>query len=319
MGLINILKHEYYITREEYLKILSTRNLFEALRSIIDKRFTHQLLEKIEKGDYTIKSILEQIEEFNLAVAHESLSNIRNKEFRDAVEAVYEVYATLVALINHQETGRFLSHIPSRSIRILGGSLEKPGRLIVNPYVDRLIGTYRALRKIDPDSVLRIYDSIRNGLRRTERYHEFLVAGLSYDLSLILLCSIPLFRDTSMRPILLGAMDLETICKLMEVDPLSSLEYLKKTRPLFANITSLLSDISKLAQRYESLEFVFYMYTPYISYQLLHTEESSEALKEYYLYMRQLFLTRLVLTLLHHQDETLMSYTRTLIERWVYP
>lgn len=317
--MIDILRRDKYIYREEYIKLLSTRSIHEALRTLVGKIFAPRILEGLEKGQLSFTDVVKKLDEYNLEIAFEELLMIKEDYLKNTIEAIYEVYPVITALLSYQETGRLVSHLPSKTVRILEESLEKPPASSINPFINRILADYRAQRKLDVDSVIRVLDSVRNTVKNIQDYHEFLVTSIAYDILLLSLCSHPLFRDSYLRPLLINASEMQSICKLIEVDPVSAIDSLKKTRPIFTGLIGLASDIEKITTRHELLELILYLYPPYISWQVLHFGDSKVVLKNALLYLRQSLLTRLSFTFIHEQDEILVNQLRSLIERWIYP
>lgn len=301
------------------MKLLSSTSIHEALRQLVSKSFIPRVIEGFERGQYSFSDVIRYIDEHHLDMLSKSARRFKVKEYADSLEALFEVYNVLLALLNYPNISTPVSFMPSKEVSQLKAYIDKTGKAFLNPYVERLVNFFRTHRRIDADIVSRIYDSVRMGLKKAVFYHELLVAGLAYDISLMRLCSIDLLKDTSWRPLLLSREDLETACKLMEVDPLSALDSLKKNRPLFQIVVSIAVDASKLTQRQEIVDIVLYLAPSYCSNLLLHAYETSEEIKNYFLLNRQSFLLRLALTLVYSGDSTLLGGLKNIIERWVYP
>lgn len=310
---------ELYVHKEEYIKILSTDNINEALK-ILQKDFTIKIVKSFGEKPISLNFALEIVDSYHINLISKLITEFDVREYALSVDSILSTYTTITALMSVERGFRPVTYLPGLNPVIIEDYISgKRSQVDLNPYSEFLIKTFINHKELKVEEVLKIYDRIRRDVFKKVNYRERIVIGFMYDLVLLRLCTIKDFRDVHWRPIIITEKDFSNICRLVTADLLSALDLYKKTRPLAYILSSIAFDVYKILNSDELLDFIIPVGPAYLSNLILRTEKTSIFLKDYFATLRQVALLRLALTLIHLRDESLKSALKTFIERWVSP
>ncbi|MEM4717859.1 MAG: hypothetical protein QXE81_03755 [Desulfurococcaceae archaeon] len=312
-------RSEYYVRKEEYLRVLSASNIVEALKAV-SKDFIYRLTKSIGERYISITTALDHIDSFHINLLNELTSRYNVKDFALNVNGLLTTYGVIIALLSYEKGFKPLSYLPSINTatieECMGG--RKPS-LGLDPYSEFMLNLFIDHKTIRSEDATRIYDQLRKNILERANYRERIVLGLMHDLVTLRLCTIDKFCEILWRPLLIDQKDFLNVCRAFSADIYSALESLKKTRPLMSTVSLMAMDAYRIIAGTEILDFLISLAPSYFSTLILRTERTSLFLKDYLFTLRQLSLLRLVLTLISLGDDSLKGYTKTFIERWVSP
>lgn len=312
-------RSEYYVRKEEYFRILSSSNLMDALKNI-SKEFIFKIIKSTGEKYVSLTTVLEALDSFHVGLMKEISESRYVREFASSINGLLFTYGTLIALLSYERGLKPVSYLPNINNATIEEYItgKKPS-VTLNPYSELLLNLFTSRKSIKAEDVLGIYDHIRRDIVDKANYREKLVAGLMYDLTILRLCTIGKLDEAAWRPLLLDQKEFLNICRMINVDIISALDALKKTRPLLSTVSSLALDAYKIINGSELLDFLIALAPAYFSTLILRSERTSLFLKDYLVTLRQLSLLRLVITLVHLGDESLKNNAKNFIERWVSP
>ncbi|MEM4481466.1 MAG: hypothetical protein QXK88_02645 [Desulfurococcaceae archaeon] len=311
-------RRNVYISKEEYLKMLNTNNLTEAIRAIVNKDFAPSTLRKLEELRIGLNSLMRDLDIYHASTLHQLVETCKtHREFAEAIEGILETLGAVVAFLSHERGLKPIGYLPTFANVLVEFAATR--KTYPNKYVDLLSKAYFSRKALRGEDILRIYDYILRVIKRTEKYGVFIASGLLYDFTLLRLCSIIGFRDYTWRPLLVSLEEMSSACKSLEAGLSQTIEFLKRARPILSYACSMGMDIARFTYGYELLDLLAVSASSHYSAFSLHVMEPEVFLKNYLLIMRQSFLIRLVLSSIHLGDPSVKNELRAFIERWVYP
>lgn len=314
--MIPVFRKSSIVLKEEYCSMLSADTRSGSLRAIIDKEFAPKLI-KIAEEFRDLSRILAEVDRYHAILLTRILEAAKTERTVLAVDALVRTYSFLPAVIAHQMGFKPLSFIPIPGVGGLKENLDLTRFCVVNPLLSKLVSYYRSLDRLKPENVVKILDEIAAVIKNSEYVHEYLVAGLYYDLVLIRLCSIHDLSGFEFKPLLMPVQGFREICKLTMSNIEQIPSALKRARPVISVASSIYEDSLRFLGRIEGLDLVAVMAPAYLASLILHVKPAESLLKYYLLYLRQSVLLKLVLVFV--EEPSVKPELRLFIERWVSP
>ncbi|MEM1618757.1 MAG: hypothetical protein QXE77_04320 [Desulfurococcaceae archaeon] len=314
--MIPVFRKSSIVLKEEYCSMLSADTRSGSLRAIIDKEFAPRLI-KIAEESRDLSRILAEVDRYHAILLTRILEETEAERTVLAVDALARTYSSVPALLTHQMGLKPLSYFPVPGVSSIKEYLESAQFYATNPFLSKLLGYYRSLGRLKPENLVKVLDEIALIIKDSEYVHEYLAAGLYYDLILLRLCSIHYFSDAEFKSLLIPAQELKDACKLVTSSPEQIIGILKKAHPATSVASSIYEDSLKFLGRIEGLDLVAVMAPAYLASQILHVKPAESLLKYYLLYLRQSVLLKLVLVFV--EEPSVKPELRLFIERWVSP
>ncbi|MEM1625626.1 MAG: hypothetical protein QW794_02410 [Thermosphaera sp.] len=315
---MEVLRRTRYVNKEELLSMLDAETKTDAIRSVIDKEFAPRIIKHFETSPTMIEAYNE-IDKYHSLILREIVEKSGYHSVTAIVDGITQAYSLIVLLMTHQAGLEPVTYIPLADLEscreiIVSGRVD--GHL--SPFVRGMVARYYSHKHLRESDVLRVFDELRLILLRRGSYRERIITGLYFDGIMMRLCAFEEFSELHFRTVLFESRDFESLRATIRVNIEAIIDVMKRAHPLLTLFSEILRDCLNMTHGLEVLDLVSVMAPAYVSALTLHAHKhESRLLKQYFLFLRQAILLKLILT--HIEDAIVKDSLKTIIERWVIP
>lgn len=303
------------LNRDDFLSILSSKNIESAVKTIAEKPIGTHLYQIIRSGIYSITDIEREIDLFNL----ERLKNFKQTCKKDKIYVI-DSFEKLFDAINLTYMILNMIHGGKPSIIYPAGNIADLDLSSISSLDELKAALGKELAKVyDLVMIDGFHDyNMLFSAMSTLKHHLLLgskvrrVYGFIRDAHILKTCFVMEQEPSRLPPLItMSRENFINICKSRDLDQLK--QSISDINPLYRGFSELLNDVYGISKNLSIIDFAILLYASHISRDLIYTYEEVIA-RIYVLLVSEALMLKTVLTNIWFN--THIEHLKNLVNKW---
>lgn len=303
------------LSREDFLSILSSRNIENAIKTIADKPIGARLYQVIRSKTYSITDLELEIDQFNLERLSIFKQTCRKDKIYtiDSIEKLFDLINIAYIVLNLINGGKPSIIYPvgnAANIDLSGVSSLEEFKNILGKNLGKLLELVIMDGFRDYNLLFSAINKLRDHLLLPMRMRR--VYGFIRDSNLVKTCLLMKEEPVKLPHLLTMSLeDFTNLCRSKDPDQL--MRMLREINPLYKGFSELLSEIYNVSKNMGIIDFAILLYASYISEDLIYSYEEVIA-RAYILMITEALMLKTALTNLWFN--TNIEYLKNIVNKW---